>query len=87
MAKLSRDKLEEAFKVNLSDVWDTWEEYFEDEPGNPFDNARKFHQAEMESTDLCAILEKIAYVQGIHHALGWSLGNPRGPREWTPERP
>jgi hypothetical protein len=86
MGRLSRDKLEEAFKVNLSDVWETWDEYFEDDPGTPFENVHKFYDSDMESMDLCALLGKISYVQGIHDALGWSLDNPRGPREWGPGR-
>lgn len=74
------------FEPNLSYVWEMWDSYFEGKPGNPFDHKQRFSRTDMESSSLCSLLETISYLQGIHHALGWSLENPRGPREWQPGR-
>jgi hypothetical protein len=83
MAKLSPHELKEKFKSSVTLVWETWKNYT-DSKKNPFKDPGPMWDTDIDSDDLRQWYSDMAYAQGVHDATGWSLVDPKGPKEWSP---
>lgn len=83
MAKLQAHELRENFKTSVGFVWETWKNYT-DSRKNPFDDSTPILETDIDSDLLRQWYSEVAYAQGIHHATGWSVADPKGPKEWSP---
>jgi hypothetical protein len=88
MAAINRQALRDQFNEIVAAIWETWLEHVwpKHPRTNPFDHWQfAYLMAGPDSDELRRIAEDRGYVLGIHHALGWSLENPEGPKEWSPK--
>lgn len=85
MAKRDREQLKTIFDDRLLAVWERWTDTFgEGTTLHPFKDSEKVLETDMDSDALRYLYEDMAYVEGVHDAMGWSLENPRGPKSWSP---
>jgi hypothetical protein len=84
MAKLPPEQLKENFKVSVGSVWETWKNYT-DSKKNPFKDPNPILETNIDSDLLRHWYSELSYAQGIHDATGWSLHDPSGPKEWSPQ--